>query len=937
MPTSVVWAQDPYSYSIDRTTGLPSNTIYDIFQDHQGWMWFATSEGLCKYDGTKFKMYQTNQQTSKSGSNIVEDSYNRIWYINFDGYLYYVENNILKSFPTKNSIGYYEFGILNNYLFTIEDDFICIYNIQKLQLLRKIPFSKANFKATHLAKDGFYVFSDSLLKIDSDLKVTKSALPKALQETKSIIVQSDAKTLYLISKIDGKIYQYKNTSFSWLGTSSGSIIQNIHIVDQTLWLSTTNGLKTFKKNQTKSYFNQYNISGIFKDREHKYWISTLNNGLLYVPNFSTLLWKTKYKPISLLSDKNKLIIGYENDILSALELPNYQEKILYKGKTNHEVYKIYQDKNRYLITSNNFKSIDNTVTEINLAVKDLIKIDAKYYAIAASGLCGLFTMDSALKSSWDSICNRHKNQQAANFKGGVFLKDIRGKAATYNPINQTIYFGTNTGLFLQNKHHLQELQQEKQKIFPQKLFYYDTKVYLFTNENKIFSINQKNQLQQIQLPDNIAVAEIKNIKMLEEKIFVFTVNAIYQYDVKTRKTNKVQIITPDISVSDIATLPDQTVLATSEGLILKPNSIGKEDSLPKFFIHQALVNDKPLRQNILEYDENNVHFDFSVLAYLPNSKYPISYQINRGNWIELEENQRSLTLSSLASGDYNLNFRIENVEKTEQKTIAFHFTIQKPFWLQWYFLILYGLAFIGLVYILYRYQIRKIQQKNAIAWNKINLENNLNQSKLTAIKSQMNPHFFYNALNTIQSYILSNDKKEAISYLNKFSSLTRTILELTEKNEITLEEELKTIILYLDLEKARFNTDFEYHITVDLNIPTETTRIPTMLLQPFIENAIKHGLMHLKGNKILQININKIDHDIHISITDNGIGRKKSAERNQLHRTNHNSFATNAIANRLEILNKNKQAKITIEYIDNYNLEESIGTTVLLKIPNVCK
>ena len=135
-------------------------------------------------------------------------------------------------------------------------------------------------------------------------------------------------------------------------------------------------------------------------------------------------------------------------------------------------------------------------------------------------------------------------------------------------------------------------------------------------------------------------------------------------------------------------------------------------------------------------------------------------------------------------------------------------------------------------------------------------------------------------MNTIQSYILSNDKREAITYLNKFSSLTRIILELTEKNYISIQEEIKTITLYLDLEKARFFNDFNYTITVDEQIDTELTKIPTMLLQPFIENAIKHGLLHLKRMKLLTIDFRRNDNALEIWIDDNGIGRKKSGELN---------------------------------------------------------
>lgn len=931
-------AQNPYFYTIDKTTGLPSNTVYDIFQDQKGLMWFATNEGLCKYDGTKFKVYTNPKQTSKSGSNILQDNFNRIWYINFDGYLYYVENENLHPFNNKNSIGFYEFGIIENKLFTIQEDFIIIYDLKDLKILKKIPFQKTNFKATYLAKDGFYVFTTELLKIDSKLNINHITLPNELIETKSIVAQSKEDILYIISKIDGNLFQYQNNQFKRVATSKGSIIQNLNIVDNQLWLSTTNGLSIYKNKLFKNYFVKNNISGIYKDKENKYWISTLNNGLFYIPNFSTILWKKENKPISLFSDGNSILVGYENDEVAEFSENSFTENVICKGNTNHEVYRIFKDKNNYFFTSNIFKvQTHNKITEINLAVKDIVKVDAKYYAIAASGLCGLLFLKDNTNSIWDVFCKKNGKLENNNFKGSILLQNVRGKAVAYNPSNQTIYFATNKGFFGQNPKKLFKIKHHNQEVFPQKIFYYSNYVYLFTNENEILQLDTSNTISILKIDRNFSTKDIKNIKIVNDKFYIFTRNAIYLYDWSSHKTTKIQIITPEISISDVTTINNKTILATSEGLIIKPNTNWKEEYLPKFLLNKVYVNEKPSFVKTLRYDENNISFDFSVLSFLPNSNYSIAYQINNGNWITLDENQRNIKLSSLAAGEYNIVFRIENIEKTERNTIKYNFTIQKPFWLRWYFLVLYVILIICVLWFVYKIQLKKIQKKNAIEWNKINLENNLNQSKLTAIKSQMNPHFFYNALNTIQSYILSNDKKEAITYLNKFSSLTRIILELTERNYLTIKEEINTITLYLDLEKARFNNDFNYTITVDEKIDTESIKIPTMLLQPFLENAIKHGLLHLKGNKTLTITFKKNNSLLEITIDDNGIGRKKSEELNLNNRKDHISFATNAIEKRLEILNLNKEDKITIQYTDKQQHNEPLGTTVQINLPATWK
>ncbi|WP_312321810.1 histidine kinase [Soonwooa sp.] len=475
--------------------------------------------------------------------------------------------------------------------------------------------------------------------------------------------------------------------------------------------------------------------------------------------------------MTLFSDNEKITIGYENDILSELNSTTFKEKIIYNGKSNHEVYKIFKDKNTYFITSNNFKIIGKSTTEINNAVKDIVKIDEKYYAFAASGVCGIFYLDAAKKSVWDALYLQYYNKNNTTFSEARLLVNVRGKAVAYNSANQSIYFATNIGLYAQKLDSQTEILYKNQSVFCQKMYYYKNSIYLLSNKNELLKINQNNQISKENISNGIT-DDIKNIRLIDDKMFLFTDNAIFQYHLETKKITKIQIITPDVSVSDITTLSDKTILATSDGLIIKSNSNLSDEKLPKFRLNNVLANDKVAASKNLAFDENNLSFNFSVLAYLPNTKFPISYKINNRKWVVLEDNQRSFKLSSLAAGDYAIQFKIENLEKTENQIINYNFSIQKPFWESYVFIVFCILILMTFFYLLYKSKLKKIQKKNQIEINRISLENSLNESKLTAIQSQMNPHFFYNALNTIQSYILSNDKREAITYLNKFSSLT---------------------------------------------------------------------------------------------------------------------------------------------------------------------
>jgi LytS/YehU family sensor histidine kinase len=213
---------------------------------------------------------------------------------------------------------------------------------------------------------------------------------------------------------------------------------------------------------------------------------------------------------------------------------------------------------------------------------------------------------------------------------------------------------------------------------------------------------------------------------------------------------------------------------------------------------------------------------------------------------------------------------------------------------------------------------------------KLMLESDLNKSLLSSIKSQMNPHFIFNALNTIQAYIFINDKQNATCYLSKFSKLTRAILEMSDKDEVFLSEELSALRLYLDLEKIRFQDDFQYEInTHSLNI--DSIKIPSMLIQPYVENAVKHGLLHATGEKKVSITIQQIEKQLFVEIDDNGIGRKRAEELRIQRDKFHEGFSTQANEKRLRLLSHNTQ--VVVKYIDKIDVNgQATGTTVQLMI-----
>jgi sensor histidine kinase YesM len=821
-------------------------------------MWFATGKGLCRYDGSVFKTYTSDNQTSKSGSCINEDSFGRIWYCNFDGYLYYVENGELKNLPQKESVGYMKYGIIKDKLYLMQSKSVVVYDLKTLQLVYSYPVLNENTRTTFISNSKFYFIGDDIYEIDYPNKIKTYPLTEDFRKTLEVpIVQELNNEFFVVSKFSNYYFTYKENQLSKKKfNSTFDFIQNLVIIDNAPWLCTPNGIIKYENEKATTYFSDFNVSYIFKDKQKNYWISTVNSGLLFIQDFKNNFIPLSPKPTVFSPYENQLLIGTENDLIFGLQLNNLSVNTVYKNNSNHPINQIIgneKNKNIYF-TSSKFKILDknnSVLKEASIAIKDIKKIDDTYYSFAASGLCGLFKV-SDKKSKWDAIYEKNKNTYGS-FNETSLIKS-NGKSTTFNPENNCIYYATNMGLKFVNSNGVNEIKFQNKTLYITNLQSYKNVVYALSTSEELYKIDSKNNATKVSVFEKHLKERFTKFKIQENSIFIFTTNGIIEYNLIKNNYRKILPLTSDLEVTDVAIVKDKIYFATSKGIIVKSKFKNKEFAKSELIINEIKVNGILHKENNLselEYNQNDITVNFSVLSFIPNEKKSVLYKINDGNWNRLDADNKNLILSSLSPGNYKLFLKIDANYETKIKQIDFK--INKPFWLNTFFLIYMSLIIIALLYTFYKYQIQKIEKKNQLLLDKVNLEKNLNQSKLKAIKSQMNPHFFYNALNTIQSYILSNDKKQAVSYLSKFSTLTRTILEMSEKENITLSDEIKTLGLYLDIEKARFDEDFSYEINIAYGIDIENIKIPSMLLQPYVENAVKHGLLHKKGEKKLPL------------------------------------------------------------------------------------
>jgi len=331
---------------------------------------------------------------------------------------------------------------------------------------------------------------------------------------------------------------------------------------------------------------------------------------------------------------------------------------------------------------------------------------------------------------------------------------------------------------------------------------------------------------------------------------------------------------------------------------------------------KLFYNDTILPQNaLLASNLNNIRFDFMGICLTNPEKVLYIHKLEgfEKSWSPAT-NQNNVTYSNLLPGHYVFKVRCCNNQGVwSTEPLTFSFTVDAPYYKRWWFIFMV-LGFIAVVvFTIFRVRLNQLKREQEKE-SKMQIE--IAKNELKALRAQMNPHFLFNSLNSIQHYIVSNKEDEAVFYLNHFARLMRIILANSEKTAITLNEEINGLKIYIELEQMRFSHLFEFNIQVAENIDVDYEQIPSMLLQPYVENAILHGLVPKEGGGLLQINFFIKDDFLHVIIEDNGIGRKKSAEIKSRSTKNHSSMGMKITKDRLKLLSNIEQIPYTVSFTD---------------------
>jgi hypothetical protein len=332
----------------------------------------------------------------------------------------------------------------------------------------------------------------------------------------------------------------------------------------------------------------------------------------------------------------------------------------------------------------------------------------------------------------------------------------------------------------------------------------------------------------------------------------------------------------------------------------------------------------------LNYDQNFIRISFFAFSSDKSQKLQYKYMLEGidPEWIYSSNNQVQYT--TLPAGNYRfLVSAMNNKGIWSENAAVIKIQIDAPFWETWWFRGSIGSIITSSVFLLFFFRIKTIKNRER---EKTSLSKKISDLELQALRAQMNPHFVFNTLSSIQHFISQNESEAATVYLSKFAKLMRRIMENSRKKFITVKDEIEALELYLELEKVRCRDKFSYSIQIDKDVDQEYDEIPSMLIQPYVENAIWHGLMNKSDKGNILISINKKDDLLLCIVEDNGVGREASGK---LKNSGHKSLGMSVTKERLEILNAINNSNLSAEIIDLYKPDgEAAGTRVEIYVPS---
>lgn len=939
--TLLVSAQQPayFRFAEQQFEGVD---IYDVIQDKEHNYFFATDQGIFLHDGYTFKQIECSEMKGQSIFNFVINTQGVIYCHNLNQQVFAIKDQKCKLIYTLPESG----EDVN--LYCVASGELIINTSKNLYLLNSQHklIDQTHYKASngYISGPAFHEPSPPIFH-RTGTKIFFKCIGGKFVKTSFLNGKNDKpfeanlnyfqykKQTYFINIETGIISSYTDQNgfepkgkFVWSKESEHCRMYALH---NQIWIaSSISGLyikETFSSlfQLSEKLYADYFISDIFQDTEGNILLSTFDKGVLVIPSQSV----TDVEP------------ALENFEITCLAKAN--NKGVFFGTREGQIGKIDSDKQVKLLLEkgNKFNESLKTMDSIPLLFSDIFGLSIIHKKTGVINLVkkGSFKDVTSLDKTHFLIGTNVGVYELATdtdyktFVVGKQLSNSRVYQLTNEKENKVIYVSSAEGVFSIMNDKKRLIQYKGQPI---------NATYILADKGFTYIATRKNGLL---IAKNGKITGKIPIHFKEDKVVIFkflfvqdNIIANTEYGLKIFNRKGETIMNFDqangLSSNKIIdfTYSDNRIWVThSRGTqVLNLDKLKSSQFTPKIFIRKVYNNSIEIEIPIhtdqtFNPDEKNLKIEFHspTLRYRQNILYHYKLLGSENEWNVTSYENNSVNYQSLSSGKYTFEVRAE-YNGNFSKPAYYTFTILAPIYKQPWFIALVFFVLLGMVTLVY---LRKLKSQRIEAEQL----NALNASKLTAIQSQMNPHFIFNSLNSIQDLVLKGDVDNSYTFITKFSNLVRKTLNYSQMSFIEFEQEIQLLDLYLSLEKLRFKTDFSYSIdTHDI----DEIMVPPMLIQPFVENALVHGLLHKEGEKKLHISFELKDVLI-CKIRDNGIGRDQAKEIKLRQRQSHESFSGNAIKRRFDILENHYKGELGFEYEDLYENDVATGTVVILRIP----
>lgn len=917
--------------------------IYDLYQDKKKNYWIATNSGIYRYDCYQFEKFECSEMLSPSVFNLSEDLEGNIYCNNLGGQVFQVKNDTCKLFfevPDSLLSTNIIMEFSGNDMLIAAKKVLRIDRDQNLTVLSDYLFSFVEIIVTeneHIV--GLGLANNEVIQIDyenGELETTLLHYPEKAMRSSYLFPIYFKQQIYAMNRANGQLFNIRNDSLipDRLSPFDETHYRTYSVNDQ-FWMPTgTNGIYFLDESftlQTKDpIFNSQKVSAILADHEDNILLGTFNNGIIVIPkthvtDVNTGDYKGKINQLSLINGEQAAIGTSDGEVCL---LQKSEEPILLRSEPYQiELLEYFENQNSIFVGAQSafFYNLEQEqkIPVFTNTAKDISLLPNQQYLIASNINVSINSLNGEVLNPLNPSDPPSKNQ--------ITIYHGRSYCALYDPSNTVIYMATSIGLKMADKNGVQDIMRNDEELFCSDMVYLDGKVYAVHLNKGLLILENGKITDYWSTANHLISSEVKYIKTDGKRLFLSTDKGI-QILMPNGKTdgvlNRSEGLYTD-KILDFEVKDDALWVLHQQGVQhinlaeFKIEEFVPEIELKSIYINDSLAAIDPNSQVKLNHHQNRITFQLSSISLKHKNEIQYAYHISGvdPDWQYNSYDNNLVSYKTLPPGDYTFKVKAVCGSKSSEE-ITFSFSISKPFWETLWFYVLIAIICISTLLLIFRNEIRKQKKKAA-------LQKELYNSKLTAIQAQMNPHFIFNSLNSIQDLVLRNDAENAYIYISKFALLVRSTLNHSNQDFIELREELESLELYLTLEKLRFKDAFDFKITTDFH---EDIQIPPLLIQPFIENSLIHGLMHKDGYKLLEVNFS-LEDSLICTITDNGIGRTEAKKIRDRQRLNHESFAVEAIKRRLEILELHYGGTFEIIYKDLIEDDIPSGTQVQVHIP----